>query len=650
MVLWIMMLALNGCTGNKSPLEIALEMAGKNRGELEKVLDYYDQDSADSLKLKAARFLIRNMPGHYSYNDSLYMNSYYNEIDSVATVYKQLSVEEKDSLFRQVIEKYNNNKEREVIADIEYVTSKYLIDNIEHSFKVWQQGEWATHVNFDDFCEYILPYKVAEYQTLDSWRTYFSEFGHEDLNKLKYNSLYKNMSYKACESVNGHLKDIMNPRIINEAQIPIRRMKTLANIPFGTCDDYSIIALAVTRANGIPTAIDFTPQWPFRSLGHEWNVLLENTGKNVVFEGANTAPGTPHKKDHKLAKVFRKTYAINEEVRNIHFSEQYIPSAFKNYHIKDVTDDYMISKNIEIKIREATNAKYAYLAVFDNENWVPVHWGKLSKNKIMYESMGRDIVYLPVYYGAMGSIPFDNPFLLTSKGEMVQVIPDTLSKRTLTLYRKYPAFNNVYEIGDRVIGGEIQAADNPNFNNPVVVHTITDYGITAKEVKLDSIKGAYRYWRYFPPRNSHSYSNMAELSFFEGDSTQSLKGEVIGTDGSLIDDRYGKEALFDEDILTFFDAPLATGCWAGMDFGKPVEINRLRYVPRGDGNTIETGDEYELFYWDDNTWQSLGRRVADNVFLTYDNCPGNALFLLRNHTKGKEERIFTYENEEQVWW
>ena len=34
----------------------------------------------------------------------------------------------------------------------------------------------------------------------------------------------------------------------------------------------------------------------------------------------------------------------------------------------------------------------------------------------------------------------------------------------------------------------------------------------------------------------------------------------------------------------------------------------------------------------------------------YDNVPGNALLLLRNHTKGKEERIFTYENDEQIWW
>ena len=30
--------------------------------------------------------------------------------------------------------------------------------------------------------------------------------------------------------------------------------------------------------------------------------------------------------------------------------------------------------------------------------------------------------------------------------------------------------------------------------------------------------------------------------------------------------------------------------------------------------------------------------------------PDNALLLLHNTTKGKEERIFTYENKKQVWW
>ena len=42
--------------------------------------------------------------------------------------------------------------------------------------------------------------------------------------------------------------------------------------------------------------------------------------------------------------------------------------------------------------------------------------------------------------------------------------------------------------------------------------------------------------------------------------------------------------------------------------------------------------------------------TAESGELVYENVPGNALYLLKNRTKGKEERIFTYENDRQVWW
>ena len=54
------------CGGRKTDLETALELAGNNRKELEAVLDHYKDDPE---KLAAAKFLIENMPAHYSYSD-----------------------------------------------------------------------------------------------------------------------------------------------------------------------------------------------------------------------------------------------------------------------------------------------------------------------------------------------------------------------------------------------------------------------------------------------------------------------------------------------------------------------------------------------------------------------------------------------------
>ena len=70
------------------------------------------------------------------------------------------------------------------------------------------------------------------------------------------------------------------------------------------------------RSIGIPVMLDFTPQWPFRSMGHYWNVLLDNTGKNLAFGGCETKtdPDILHKPSQKMAKVYRRTYAINQDL------------------------------------------------------------------------------------------------------------------------------------------------------------------------------------------------------------------------------------------------------------------------------------------------------------------------------------------------
>lgn len=45
----------------QSKFEEALDLSGENRAELEKVLEYFANDS-DPLKYEAAKFLIENMP------------------------------------------------------------------------------------------------------------------------------------------------------------------------------------------------------------------------------------------------------------------------------------------------------------------------------------------------------------------------------------------------------------------------------------------------------------------------------------------------------------------------------------------------------------------------------------------------------------
>ena len=57
----ILILFLASCSSKNTLLEQSLQQAGNNRSELEKVLEYYKNDT---LKYNAAIFLIENMPYH----------------------------------------------------------------------------------------------------------------------------------------------------------------------------------------------------------------------------------------------------------------------------------------------------------------------------------------------------------------------------------------------------------------------------------------------------------------------------------------------------------------------------------------------------------------------------------------------------------
>ena len=70
---WVLLFCFCGCREVDS-LEQGLMFAGDNRAELEKVLKHYRQTLEDSLKYKAACFLISNMRWHENYEDTVSFN------------------------------------------------------------------------------------------------------------------------------------------------------------------------------------------------------------------------------------------------------------------------------------------------------------------------------------------------------------------------------------------------------------------------------------------------------------------------------------------------------------------------------------------------------------------------------------------------
>ena len=105
---------------------------------------------------------------------------------------------------------------------------------------------------------------------------------------------------------------------------------------------------------------------------------------------------------------------------------------------------------------------------------------------------------------------------------------------------------------------------------------------------------------------------------------------------------------FDGKTWTSFDYSHPSGGWAGLDLGRKACIDHIVYAPRNRDNYIRPGDVYELFYCDHH-WKSAGTVKAASDSLVFCGIHENALLFLRNHTRGVDERIFSYENGIQLW-
>jgi hypothetical protein len=622
-------------------LKQSLTLSGVNHPSLEIVLSHYKENPADSLKYRAAVFLISNMAPHFSY-DGEGLKEYYDVSDSITKYYADNSAEEIQAAFNSFSFLVPANPR--VVGDLQVIKADYLIDNIDRAFDLWQNENYARHLDFDEFCEYLLPYKACELQTLDDWREYLSAPEYGDLQYMRLSAHSNHSSYWACDKVNLTLADIQ-PKVTEETStVPIRRMNSLLTaLKKKDCEDLSCAATSVMRAKGIPVMMDFTPQWANRRLGHSWCVVLDNAGNNLPFEGmcvlgATTILNLP------LSKVFRKCYAINPKLLELNRSSENVPLTFCNVCIKDVTDEYQRTDDLSLDI-EKTGNKYAYLATFNDEEWFPIHYGKVKENTARFEKMGRDVVYLPVVTSSEGIKPVAQPFLLTLRGEVKPIIPDIDKKQTLKLYRKHPAQRYTSFDAQRTIGSRFQAANRIDFSDAVTIHVVDKFGTESDEILLNPDK-KYRYWQHMSaPKGCGA---MAEIYFFNKGVNITKKGKIIGTAGKEKSNQPSQ--LFDNDPVTFFDAPTLSDGWGGLDFGEPVSIDRILYAPKCDGNCITYSDEYELSYWNNHRWNSLGKKTADNIHITFENCPTKALFLLHDCTRGVEDRIFTYEDGKQVFW
>lgn len=613
---------------NDKRLEQALQFAGENRGELEKVLSHYENNPE---KLEAARFLIRNMPRWYGYEGW--------QLDSIKPVLIQK--EKKEIVPKEVIEKWQRVSFYSLpkVYDAKVITADYLIENIDLAFDVWKRYPWNRSLGFDDFCELILPYRIGD-EPLSAWRKLY----HDYYTAILDSAYQGDDVIEASKAVDEDLKRVYY-HWNTDFNIPHQSADFLFYHRVGFCREACDVTIYAMRACGIPVAYEYFVYSPEYQHPHFWTTLRDTTGKYIQFgfnefEASRTNPGTDGRK---RGKVYRYCYGIQKEPYPGITAKSNVPALFRDRFIKDVTANYYGENKASVRV-QCGDEEYVYLGVFSPNGWIPVDMTQNNKGKVTFRNIEPNIIYQPLVSDGQNHRPAGYPFIYTE--ETVHLLePDTACMEKAVLKRKMSLVNTFAEfLHQAIIGSKIEGSRSVNFAQPDLLYQFCDtldcnyYGLT-----LPDINKKYRYIKYVAPPGKQM--KLAELSVFR-DSL--CRDQIALKRVNDIEPVHTLDHITDGDILSYFQAR-DTSQFIIFDLGETTPIGKIVFSPRNDDNYVWPGDKYELFYQDGiNGWKSLGVQTATVRQLEYL-APANALLWLRNLTKGREEQVFIYKNGKQYF-
>lgn len=614
-------------------LHFALELSGSNRPELEKVLDHYRHDA---LKLEAARFLIKNMPGHGGYEDA--------QLDSVkavmrASVKANIGGYLPDSEWKRkwLGFDYKTLSKR---MDIHYISAEYLIEHIDHSFKVWQECAWAKHYSFDDFCEWVLPYRIGD-EPLERWRKpYYDRY------KPLLDSLYTGDDMvEAVNVLARHFKRTHLFVLTTEYRMPHLGAGFLSECLVGTCREITDHAIYIFRSLGIPIQIDKYWYSPSNQHDHMWNVLKDPAGGVIPFwymDSSDFVVKRGATDGRKKGKVYRNTFAAHDSRTLPLFGAFY----------QDVTGEYFGENTYRIEVDKQVEGNTVLLGMFAPSRYIPVDVAPLRRGKAQASNIEPGVIFQPLAYADGERLPAGYPFMIDGTAPRY-FKPDAQRRMTVHIRRKYPLRNYLYGYMATMTGAKVEGSNDRYFRNKELLCCLTDTPRMHVNFYYPTVSRPYRYVRFTPPPQSSPTADwraeVAELAFFDApDSPEHLPAKAIYGGGPVDGNpEHDLDKVCDGDWLTFYYSA-GGGDSIVFDLQRPHVIRKLLFVPRNDDNFITPGNRYELFYQNGiEGWVSLGEQVATSPELVYTNVPEGALLWVRNLTRGKEEQVFYIEDGEQ---
>ena len=617
------------------------------KAEFEKVLEYFKKDE-NELKLKSAQVLINNLP-LYSYEiEPKVFNSI---VDSVNKIKLSIMDDSKDLKYNQrmlkktrdsfllkmnTIYKTNQSLYKKEVRDIDTLSSSFLIENINLAFEAQKRLPKKYQTNFNDFCNYVLPYRNAQEPL---------EFHKRKELYQKYSWVYDSIKTNSIESV---VSTIYNDLRINIDFIKLSKLglnptySQIEKLQYGLCRDVTNYFVYLFRALGFAAGTDYITSYGNRYsvIGHNWFfIIYDNTfipiqARSESLDFNNTD------------KVFKLT-SMPKVYRNV-FNKINYKDLSINKDI-DVTSMYRPTSQIGIEntlgIDDDENYK---LCVFNqNLKWFEVDKKFIKKrNTILFNNVGRGILYV-VVNGE--SNPINAPFYLDYNGKITFLRNNDFKKQIFKATRKYPPIDlpNNWKI-DRQISlnnCKIQGSNSLEDESFIDIHIIKNFRSTHKQKILFVNEQNYKYYRFVKEENTRVH--LAEFKLL-GKDLKPLKKVKINFSGkkSLSTKKKLEKNITDNNSLTY---AVLKETDINLEVEKDLKVKGFEIQARNDDNHINVGEKYELKVFD-NKWKSIKIEIAKDTVLNYDNIAKNGLYLLRNLTKGKEETVFTFDKNGKQFW
>ncbi len=688
-ILLLMVFIFQGCQNYPDGVNATLKLAGDNRKELEKVLTYYLVNQKDSLKYMAACYLIDHMKWHSSsciiekfdpkipiiWNrcDSLYfkiVNGFKKEdlnsprirtrINLFSSIINDLL--KMSPLDTNIIIKNKRNE------DFRFINSDFLISHIDNAFKVWKENKFAQHLTFEDFCEYILPYRsVVNKDFFEN-----GKFLNEKFSKYMNRSIGKNFQdYLAI--YNRYMRDF---RFIIPSY-EINHSIGIYDLFFTNTFDCETLASSecnVLRACGFPVVVEYMIGYRAYRNQHFFCSLNDREGKWHRFNAQSYGADTTNPIRLPSLNLYRNTFAAQKNSPYFLKAEgEFVPQELYHPCIKDITREIYETDSVSLPFHINTNNKLAYLFSCNGgtaNGLIPVTWGEIdiSKSRVTFQNVIHNVLYFPMYMNNREPEVFGPPFYLTKDSltgtlriNNLTAIDNETTLGTLHLTRKFPCKRVLQQVAINMIGGKLWGANNEDFSDSTLLLTIKEAPKPFLQEYTVSTSQKYRYFRYDSPE-PHKMSNIAELELLEYQdsiSCDSLRAARLPlfTDEDVKkhkQDNYinairaympnSKYHYFSDRNNLSFDYNTRIF----IDLTKSVKIEKVRLLPRNADNMISPGDEYKLMYWE-NGWKLVGKQKARYNYLKFKDVPLNKIYWLVDISKGEEDLPFIYENGQQMF-